>query len=295
MTAKTVFFTALLWTAFSISAACGQTPGGNLNPLDTLLPAPTGGAPAPDTKAQPSVTPQPSSYIRGDQYQITDCTDGGGGPLGYELFTRIGPSAQIGHGQLADVLQCGLYNSVGGRVLFFDPSQDAAWTVELGLTNIYNHGHGDPEGIALNILVPQASPISGVAATPVLVNLGQNGAPGVTVQRLERTFADLGGGREWYLLGSASCSGPSVRVGCDGGGRYGTEDITFQEIPHRQGTIEGMFASFHVDYECPCCGCCIFQAGIRLEYSFTWSNILQSQNQSDTQDLSILFNFGIRF
>jgi hypothetical protein len=292
MSAKTVFSTALVLTAVSFGAACGQTPHGGLNPLDTL-PPPTPVTPAPGGLPAQPLNLQPSRWIRGDKYECCS-SPGGDGPIGYELFTRIGPSVVLGHGQqLSDVLQTGLYMGLGGRALFFDTSMESAWTFELGVANIYNHAHSDPHGIALNILVPSAI---NAAIPPTQVFFGRDkGVPGVTVQDLSRTFFDVGGGKEWYLLGSANCSGPNFRIGCDGGGRYGTSSVSFHEIPHRPDVIAGMWVAAHADFEFPCCGCCILVAGFRLEYGYTWSDILQIQNNSDTQDLNLLFNCGIRF
>ena len=56
----------------------------------------------------------------------------------------------------------------------------------------------------------------------------------------------------------------------------------------------GVFLAVHSDLEIPC-GCCIFQAGLRSEYGYTWADILQRQNNSDVQDINLLFNLGLRF
>jgi hypothetical protein len=289
MSAKTVFWAALILTAVSCGAACGQTPNGGLNPLDTL-PPPTPVTPAPGDLSKQPLNLQASSWIRGEKYECCSCP-GGDGPIDCELFGRIGPSVVLAHGTLSNVLQTGLYTGVGGRALLFNPSLQSAWTLELGLANIYNHAHSDPRGIELNILVPSA-----VGGTPTPVFFGRDkGVPGVTVQDLSRTFLDLGAGKEWYLWGSAHCSGTTFRVGFDAGGRYGTSSVSFHEIPHRPDVIAGAWAAAHADFEFPCCGCCILVAGFRVQYSYTWSDILQEHNDADTQDLSLVFNCGIRF
>jgi hypothetical protein len=288
MSAKAILSTALVLTAFSFGAARAQTPyNGSPNPLDTL-PAPGPVDPIPGGMVRQPVSLQPSSWIRGDKYQCCDAV-GGNGPILYDLFFRTGPSVPLGHGQLADVLQTGLYLGAGGRVLFFEPSMDAAWTVELGLANISNHAHSSPNGIALDILVPNA------AGTPQQVFFGRDpGVPPVTLQSINRTFFDVGFGREWYLWGAVNCHGPSWRVGIDGGARYGSERATFHEITHRTDTIAGAWAAAHTDLEIPC-GSCVLEVGFRIEWGYTWSDILQIQNNSDNQDLNFLFNIGIRF
>jgi hypothetical protein len=208
-----------------------------------------------------------------------------------------------GSGTIASVLETGLYLGAGGRTLFFDPCKTSAWTVELGLANISNHAHAPTKytGIPLNIFVPQnpASPVTPPDATgnlpPQRVSFGQNGVPGVTLRQFNRTFFNVGGGREWYLWGAANCGGPAWRVGADTGGRWGSAMAEFNEIRHRTDVIGGFWVAAHSDVEVPCCGCCIFQAGFRIEYDYTWSDILQIQNKSDVQGINFLFNMGIRF
>ena len=104
----------------------------------------------------------------------------------------------------------------------------------------------------------------------------------------------MGGGREWYLFGSASSGCTMWRFGFDTGGRWGSERADFNEIRHRNDMIGGIWAAAHTDVEIPW-GCCVLQAGFRVEYGYTWSDILQIQNKSDVQDINILFNFGVRF
>ena len=83
-------------------------------------------------------------------------------------------------------------------------------------------------------------------------------------------------------------------MGVDVGGRYGTEKLEVTNFRHLTDTNAGVFLAVHSDVEIPC-GCCIFQAGLRSEYGYTWSDILQRQNNSDIQDISLLVNLGLRF
>ena len=122
-------------------------------------------------------------------------------------------------------------------------------------------------------------------------------SPLVTGKSLNETFGNLAVGREWYLWGSAEqdgCCYRNWRVGVDCGGRYGTEKLEVHEITHRTDTIAGLFLAVHSDIEIPW-GQVIFQAGVRAEYSYTWSDILQVQNYSDTQDIKVLLSLGLRF
>ncbi len=294
MNAKTVFSTALVVTVLSWGAVRGQTPD-SFRPMDSASAA-TGGTVVEVSPAQPPPANfQLSGWIRGDDYGC--CGGSCGGPLGYELFMRSGPSLVLGGGTISDVLQTGVSIGGGGRLLFFDPSVTDAWTVELGITNIYNHAHAsnNPNGIALNILVPQNTAGATTTLPPILTNYGQNGVPGVSIKDINRTFVDLGGGREWYLWGSAAQKGANWRIGVDGGGRYGSESVDFDIIRHRADTMGGLFAAVHTDFEIPLCGCCVFQAGFRIEYGYIWSEILQDQNNSNTQDLNFLFSVGFRY
>ena len=84
------------------------------------------------------------------------------------------------------------------------------------------------------------------------------------------------------------------RWGVDVGGRYGTGKVNFHEINHLTGVLWGAFGSVHSDIEIPC-RCCILQAGLRLEYSYTLSDILQEQNSGDIQQVNLLFTLGSRF
>jgi hypothetical protein len=319
MKAKTVIATALVWTALGVgpvraqsrppSAGSGgtaltlppapQPPTGPLYPATSLPPgAPTSGPNEPG--AAPYGTYSLSSWIRGDKYGCCDHV-GGDGPIQSELFFTIGPSIPVGHhGQVAEALQTGLDLGVGARAMFFNPCMDAAWDVEIGGTNIFNHAHAStPIAVQQNVPQNPNSPVTAPNANgsfpPVQVFFGHNGVPGVTLQDLNRTYFDIGGGKSWYVWGCANSCGPKARLGVDVGGRYGTESAEFHEIPHRNDVIAGMYAGVRADFECPLCGWAIFQAGIRVQYSYTWSDIMQIQNDSDIQDLNILFTIGIRF
>jgi hypothetical protein len=129
---------------------------------------------------------------------------------------------------------------------------------------------------------------------------------GVTIKDLNRTFVNLAGGREWYLYGNAekcdgTCStcgegGPSFKwkAGFDVGGRYGSAKLELHETRHRTDTIGGVLIGLHSDVEVPCGCCCIFQAGVRVEWDYTFMDILQN-NITDVQDVNLLFTAGVRY
>ena len=170
------------------------------------------------------------------------------GPLQYEFsFFRVGSV----HPDQAVVMTCRFH---ADRCLHWWRRQVAVLQQcgdrRLGL-GTWRRGHYQSiqrrSADSSNNLDPPAA--AGTPATSVA--FGQNGIPGVTVREVNRTFMNLGGGKEMYLIGSAHCDGLTWRIGWDGGGHYGSERVTFNEIPHRTGVIEGAYAALHSDIEIP--------------------------------------------
>jgi hypothetical protein len=118
----------------------------------------------------------------------------------------------------------------------------------------------------------------------------------VTIAALNQTFADGAIGREWYLIGTGDCRANSLtwRVGADVGVRWGTAKLDLVEIRHLTHAVYGGFVAVHSDLELPC-GCCIFQAGIRGEYGYYKSDLLQRQNETDLQSFNLMLTVGARF
>jgi hypothetical protein len=161
--------------------------------------------------------------------------------------------------------------------------------VDLSLSNINNTGKNPNQSVILhNVIVPGPASVFGTATNVSVPSLA------VSTRALNRTFVNLGGGREMYLYGAPDAEGLTWRVGIDGGGRYGSAKLEMHEIKHRTDTIAGMFVSLHSDVEIPY-GCITLLAGFRIEWDYTWMDILQIQNNSDLQDLNLLFTAGIRF
>src|SRR5262249_59921218 len=71
--------------------------------------------------------------------------------------------------------------------------------------------------------------------------------------------------RYWSVTGVQTCALPI------------SAKMDLREIKHRTDVVGGFFLSAHSDVEIPC-GCCIFQAGVRLAYDYIWTDILQSRN-----------------
>jgi hypothetical protein len=116
----------------------------------------------------------------------------------------------------------------------------------------------------------------------------------VAIRALNRTFVNLSTGFEYYLVGDAGGSGPSWRWGMDLGGRWGSAKAEFFTIRHRTDVVGSLFVALHSDLEIPC-GCCSFVFGGRVEWDYSWSDILQEQNNADMQDILLLANVGVRF
>jgi hypothetical protein len=248
--------------------------------------------PAPGNPAAPAIDgPLPGGGIGTSSYmtypRCAGCCGpvGANGPLGYEVYIRNGFNFPLGGNPFGTRLNTGWDVDVGARTLFFNPELDAAWTVDLSVSNIHN-GSNDFT-TQYNLTSIRGGPNGGGAVIPSV---------NVAVRDLNRTYVNTAVGREWYMWGSADCSKPDVnwRVGFDLGGRYGTERLEVTTIGHRTDVIAGTFGAIHTDLEIPW-RCCIFQAGIRAEYGYTWGDILQRQNDGDVQDINLLFTLGTRF
>lgn len=226
-----------------------------------------------------------------------------GGPMSYEIFFRSGFAFPVGGGIFGDFLHTGWDVEGGGRLLFFNQPATKAWTLTVSVSNIFNRTGDANEPINLYrvpvrtaIEVPGQTNVPGSlrATTPAVVPVPHVVA---TVSSLNQTFANFGGGREWYLLGTAHpalMQGCNWRIGLDGGGRWGSGMVQFNEINHHTDVIGGLYAAIHTDVEYPW-RCGILQAGIRYEYNYIWTSLLQGQNNGDYQSMNLLFQIGMRF
>jgi hypothetical protein len=290
MNAKTVFASAMILTVLGVcEARAGDWSGPPVvfqmeeappprsaepRPLPAGPEGSIESAPLPSTKpgeasGNQHVTPGLSSWIT---YTRPDCCGpiGGDGPIFMELYLRAGVSLPVVGEVLSHVLETGWEVQAGGRSLLFDPEGESAWTIDLSLSQMENHG--------------QRSDI----VFPVLDSL-------VSMKALHRTFVNAAVGREWYLYGPATACGTKWRAGIDLGGRYGTGRADFNDSPftHRTDTLYGTFVAVHSDVECTC-GCCIFSYGFRAEWDYMWSDLLAESN-GDMMDVNLLLTAGVRF
>jgi hypothetical protein len=177
----------------------------------------------------------------------------------------------------------------GARALFFNKEVDTAWTVDLGASNYNYNGTNNNLTFTLHNLPFQVTDQVGQTTTQLVPDFP------VSVDGVNQTFGNVAFGREWWLIGTGKDGGwPLWRVGFDGGGRWGTEKMNLMQLKHRTDVVGGLFFALHSDVEVPCSRAVLF-GGVRLEYSYTWSDILQSQNDGDVQALNFMFSFGARF
>src|SRR5438093_8681066 len=282
MSAKASFPLAILLTAVGLWTARAQLPDerGSSSSAE-MLPVPADAIPAPSPREvlpAPSLLASPmSAWIVHNQ---TNCCSpfGGDGPINTELYIDTGPSIPVGGGILHHIMETGWDVRGGGRSLFFNPAVDAAWTVDLSLSYIFNHARPNPK-------VP-------LVGNPVLP-----GGPGViqdiTLRDLNRTFVNGAAGREWYLNAPANAAGWKWRAGFDMGGGIGSGLLNFVDLRHKTDTIYDVVISLHTDLEVPW-GCCTFTYGFRAEWDYTWMDVIQ-RNNAQLQDINLLATFGVRF
>ncbi len=209
-----------------------------------------------------------------------------------ELYARTGASLPVGGAVFGHVLETGWVIEGGGRSLFFNPAQDAAWTVDLSVSNVHNQGQHADIQLPLATFVPVT-----VAGQVISVNVRGVHA---SVKNLNRTYANLALGRECYLGSPARGCGWRWRAGFDVGGRLGSAKVELREIEtepslagHRTDVVSGVFLALHTDAEIPC-GCCTFLAGFRTEWGYNWTDVV-SPNTSELQEVNFLFTAGVRF
>jgi hypothetical protein len=281
MSTKLVFPCALVLAVVGIRGAHAQD----------LLPPPTraeamAGPPsaAVDATAPVAASPTPmlSSWMT---YPRLDCCGpiGGDGPVRMELFARTGPSLPAEGAILGHVLETGWKIEAGGRSLFFNPAMDAAWNIDLSLSN--TRYQGQRSDVTIPIVVITTNPTTGALSQQVRQ---------VTLRNLNMTDVNVAFGREWYLRVPANVCDTRWRAGIDGGARIGTDKAELHELQHRTSTGYAMSVAAHTDLEVPC-GCCTFLAGLRTEWAYDWSHILQSSNASEMQEVNFLMTFGVRY
>jgi len=217
-----------------------------------------------------------------------DCCEGRHGavtPLYTELYLEAGPSIPVGGQTLSRELKTGWSIAGGARALFFNEQHSRAWVVDAHIINT-NESAG-----VLNTQFPLTFFHNGVRSDLVVFE-GVAGRKTFSIQNSNRTMVGLGLGRNWYPWNPADSEGNKWRIGIDSGGRYGSHRINFSEFGHVTDVVGGIYAGAHSDVEIPWRGI-VWHAGVRFEWAYTWSDILQQT--SDVQDLNLFVTVGLRY
>ncbi|MHB1425019.1 MAG: hypothetical protein ACYC3I_17740 [Gemmataceae bacterium] len=220
-----------------------------------------------------------------------------GGPINTDLFARSGWAFPVGQGVFNQFLHAGWDIEGGGRILLFNPPSTAAWTGTLSISNIFARtGNANLPIKLYHFPVSTAPPNSQNSPFPITERVTIPELE-VTVSSLNMTFANIGFGREWWLLGSANPGvqgGCNWRVGCDTGGRWGSAMVQFNQINHHTDVVGGMYGALYSDISYPF-RCAMPFLGVRLEYNYIWSSILQDQNNGNFSSINLLLQMGVHF
>ena len=210
-----------------------------------------------------------------------DCCEGKQGritPFYTELYVEAGPTFPVGGMTMSRQMENGWSFAGGARALFFNEQMTSAWVVDAHVINTNEY--------------------AGKLNTAFPVTVFQGGAKlaftggGAVVEDWNRVAFGLGFGRDWFPWRPANADGCSWRLGVDGGGRWGSDRVDFDQFGHLSSVCETIYAGAHSDVEFPC-GPLIWHVGVRCEWNYTWSTVLQ--RSSDIQEISLFFTLGARY
>lgn len=190
-------------------------------------------------------------------------------PIGTEIYLRSGLTFPFGGDLFGDILGVGWNIQGGGKTLFFDDAYVRPWFVDISLGNFNNRATSESSRRPFQLI-------------------GQN----VTVRDYNRTFVGLGVGQHWYLSGNGLEGG--VRLGLDGGGRWGSASVRLTNLQHQTDVVGGIYVGGQIDWETPMnCSDCFLVLGLRGEWDYTWSDILD--RTSDVSGFNLMFHMGVRY
>ncbi len=287
----------------------GSPPSLSSDPTPILANPPGPGAPGTPTEP----IPYPQGFSPFIVYpRSPGCTGpvGCNGPIGGEIYLRTGLSIPFGGNFFGRLLEPGWQLDGGARSIFYDKDRRASWSIDLGVTTIFNDTNRLDVPVDLTnipgtttVLTNQGSVVGGLAVqSPTTQNIKIPIVP-IAVKHMNRTYGDLGGGREWYYWGTpqGDCLPWSWRMGVDAGGRYGTMrvdinhlTITTAQLRHLTDTIAGVYCGWHTDVLIPF-GPGLFTAGFRAEWAYTWSDVLQNTHVGDIMDCNLMGTIGFLF
>jgi hypothetical protein len=202
-------------------------------------------------------------------------------PLYTEIYAHAGPSFPVGGMTLSRELKTGWSFVGGARAMFFNEQYTSAFIVDAHIINTHMTGG------AQNTEFPLTITHQGQRVT-----FGPGATPGATVAEYNRTLFGLGVGRDWYPWQPANSDGCKWRIGVDGGGRYGSGRVAFNEFGHSTDVIGAAYAGMHSKIEFPVRSL-IWHVGLRAEWAYTWSDVLQ--RTSDLQEIGMFLTVGARY
>ena len=229
------------------------------------------------------------------------CGPLGGGHLAYELYTMTGPNLVFGNGPLTNRLKTGWVLQGGGRTLFFNTANDAAWVLDLGLSYQYNRGTQDNPADLFIRQPSQPNAQTGTVTRQPDLFLSTN------LRGFHRTAFNYAVGSDWFFWGPGAPgleNGWNLRYGFEVGGRWGTEHVDLDLLgttsafnsplyARRQGVFQGFFVGGHLSWEVPIGGW-IWFAGVKTQYGWDWGNVVPPLN-GEIQNLNFLMTTGFRF
>lgn len=250
-------------------------------PLQTSPPPPAAGAPivtipAPGPGALPPVPGGPTCATP-LQYGNGNCCGpiGAHGPVGQEVYFRIGPSFPVGQSNFPRNLNTGIATQIGGRSQFFNAAGDAAWAIDAHLAYTYNNAGGR------DIITFRTEP--------------------VIIRDLHRWAVGLGFGRDMFLVAPGFVAGTwdaNFRLGWDVGGRLGSGHVDLTPLlepdgyRRHQDTFGQTFVGVMGTIEVPVGGYTAL-GGLRVEWDYTWSQILPKG--SNFHEVDVLAVMGVRY
>lgn len=202
-------------------------------------------------------------------------------PLFTEIYAHAGASFPVGGMTLSRELKTGWSFVGGARAMFFNEQYTSAFIVDAHVINTHESGGAQNDEFPVTI-----------THNGQRVKFGPGGTPGATVEYSNRTMFGLGIGRDWYPWQAANAEGCKWRIGIDGGGRYGSGRVVFNEFGHSTDVIGGLYAGIHSKVEIPIRSL-IWHVGLRIEWAYTWSDVLQVT--SDVQDINFFLTVGARY
>jgi hypothetical protein len=236
-------------------------------PIVTIPPAAPPGVLPPVPGGLPCAAPGPNGNCCGPI--------GAHGPIGQEVYLRIGPSFPIGDSNFPRNLNTGIATQIGGRSQFFNAAGDAAWAIDAHLTYTYNNAGGR------DIVTFQTEP--------------------VIIRGLQRWAVGLGFGRDMFLVAPGFVAGTwdaNFRLGWDVGARLGTGHVDLTPLlepdgyRRHQDTFGQTFVGAMGTMEIPVGGYTAL-GGLRIEWDYTWSQFLPKS--SNFHEVNVLAVMGVRY